>query len=419
MTDTDFEIRLARALRARAELVVEGFDADAIADAAIGVFRPRPGIFRMTLAAAAVVALVAVGTAGVVVVGGLLNLLPTPPPVTHPSPPPSDRPDATALVAYAKFVSQEDVEGDCAPVGGTTWFAPEGLPTGCSRLWVVYADGTDAHELLPDQPGYQVPIAWSPDGLQLLFEDERGLWLTDASGTNFRSLPLETLCPALCGFRGYTFSPDGTELAFVMSVDDTQTSVVVTMDLVTGRISELASTEAPDAFDPPQWSPDGTRLVFARQGREGEANLFMVDVDGTDFHQLLPMGLNAIEPRWSPDGSLIAFLSDVPGSPNIRVVRPDGSGLQSVTTDGLSMRPNWTADGRLVYAIAIGDYPNNVTGYDLWIMDADGSNKARLPADDLSQLTAANCLVCPYLHDLESEFPVNDFLHNALWQPTP
>src|SRR4051812_39865997 len=35
------------------------------------------------------------------------------------------------------------------------------------RMWVVNEDGTGAHELLPDAPGSQWPVAWSADGSQL------------------------------------------------------------------------------------------------------------------------------------------------------------------------------------------------------------------------------------------------------------
>ena len=53
MTDSDFEIRLARSLRRRAENSVERFDAAMIADAAIGVSRSRPRLLQMALVAAA------------------------------------------------------------------------------------------------------------------------------------------------------------------------------------------------------------------------------------------------------------------------------------------------------------------------------------------------------------------------------
>ena len=302
------------------------------------------------------------------------------------------------------------------------WFDGPRPPIGCSRIWVSDTDGTGAHELVPDHPGYQTPLEWSPDGTRLLFEDAGGLWLVDASGTIVESLPFEGLCPTGCvSTGGYEFSPDGTKIAFERPpITTSGESVIALVDVATGHVTELAST-ASDRNDAPHWSPDGTRLTFARQlGRPAQATLFMVNVDGSDLHQYVPLNLYAIEPRWSPDGSLIAFLADRGDGvgAGIYVVRPDGTGLQRLTTDGASGRPEWTADGRLVYARAVGD-PSAPTGYELWIMDADGANQAKLAVEDVVRLTAAQCVACAWVRDPNSETPITEFMINALWQPAP
>jgi hypothetical protein len=50
---------------------------------------------------------------------------------------------------------------------------------------------------------------------------------------------------------------------------------------------------------------------------------------------------------------------------------------------------------------------------------ADGGNKARLPADDVIELTAAGSLACAWVRDSESDIPVTEFLMSAPWRPTP
>jgi Tol biopolymer transport system component len=358
-------------------------------------------------------------------------------PSVLPSVVPSESPAPSALIAYVKYVPLESVGGDCIS-GETHWFDAQ-KPTGCSRLWVSNADGTGAHELLPDHPGYQTPIAWSPDGTRLLYKDATGLWLTDPTGIVLQSLPFEPVCGLVSECGGYAFSPDGAQLAverMPLKPDPTTSdeSVLAIVDLATGHVTELDSTYAATFEDtglacgggcgsgdngPPRWSPDGTRLVFARQAIGfGGATLFMVGVDGTDLHQFVPIDLHAVEPRWSADGSVIVFVSDMDPRADIYVVRPDGTGLRALTTDGASVRPNWTADGRLVFAHAVGA-PSAPTGYEVWVMDADGANKARLPATDAVHLTAANCLLCPNLHDPETDSPITEFMNYALWQPMP
>ena len=54
--------------------------------------------------------------------------------------------------------------------------------------------------------------------------------------------------------------------------------------------------------------------------------------------------------------------------------------------------------------------------FQLWIMNADGTNVRQLDADSAAELTAAGCVTCPYPPPIEAEL---FFLNDAVWQPTP
>ena len=148
----------------------------------------------------------------------------------------------------------------------------------------------------------------------------------------------------------------------------------------------------------------------------------MVNADGSNLHEYVPRDLYAIEPRWSPDGSLIAFLSvDLPDivANDIYVVRPDGTGLRRLTTSTASPSGQsgpQTAESCMPATVGVAG-PNTV--FELWIMDADGANQAKLPVEDVDQLTAAHCVVCAWVRDPDSEIRTTEFMTNALWQPTP
>lgn len=353
------------------------------------------------------------------------------------TPAPSAVPGPSGLIAYVQFVPLDAVGGGCER-GATSWVAGQ-RPTGCSRIWVVSPDGTDPHELMPDHPGYQTPIAWSPDGTRLLYEDAAGLWLTDSSGTVLRSFPFEPLCGLGSPCHSYTFSPDGTRLAFVRPVvrdPAANESVIAILDLATGQIIELDSTYSATSAQTGSpcrdgcssgdnyavdWSPDGTRLIFGRQGiGAGDDTLFIVNVDGSDLHEIVALDLHAIGPRWSPDGSEIAFVSKTnpDWGGDVYMVRPDGTGLRRLTTVGFIGQPAWTREGRLVFTRRASETPAGPV-FELWIMDADGGNKAELPVEDVAQLTAAGCLVCAWVHDPDSDIPATEFLISALWRPAP
>lgn len=398
-----------------------------------------------TLLAAAALTGTIVGTA---MVGGFLNRpdRSVVPPIqtrsTDASPilrsgAPSVVPGSSGLIAYVKFVPHSTVAGECT--AGVISFYEDQIPTDCSRIWVSNPDGTDAHELLPGHPGYQTPIAWSPDGTRLLYEDATGLWLTDSTGTVLQSLPFESLCGLASPCYSYTFSPDGTRLALVRSVERdprANESIVAIVDLETGEVTDLETTYASMVEDPgfpcagvcdsgsnygTTWSPDGTRLVFGRWaiGVGGDSTLLMVNVDGTDLRQLVPMDRHAFQPRWSPDGGVIAFVQNTSDDEHdIYLVRPDGTDIRRLTSDGVESRPEWTRDGRLVFTRTRSDAPAGRV-YELWIMDANGANKAMLPVDDVVALTAAGCLICAWVRDPDSDIPETEFQLSALWKPTP
>ena len=381
---------------------------------------------QLTWVVVALVALMSLLVGGAVV-GGWLRPQPAPT-VVLPSTLPALRSD---LIAYTK-VTELGAEAGCP----FSWVSQACfLP----RLWVSNSDGSGARELLPDRPGRQQVIAWSPNGSRLLFSDDAagggGLMLTDASGSEPQLLDA---CVDHCsGLEGPVFSPDGSQLAFVRYGSEEGASVIATMDLATGRVIELDSTRVIDPAmggnDAPRWSPDGTQLVFARQGiavpgqPEGESHLLVVNADGSNLRQLVPADLHAVDPDWSPNGSQIVFTSSVWNSAEIDpiviaadifAVRADGSGLRRLTRDGESARPNWTADGRIVYAHLPQDLESQdlAAAFELWIMDADGTGKTPLQADSAADLSAAGCTTCPYPPPLAAELFI---LHDAVWQPTP
>jgi Tol biopolymer transport system component len=207
------------------------------------------------------------------------------------------------------------------------------------------------------------------------------------------------------------------------------------MDLATRQVTRLESTTtnalipcttaASEGFnDSLRWSPDGSRLLVVRQGvgppDEGgpicRSVVFTVNADGTGFRMVVPSD-GQHEPNiasWSPDGSHIAFhMSNYSASAgpeplcDVNIVRPDGSELRELTSDGVSCWPRWTRDGHIVFLKWTN--PEH-SAYDLWIMDGDGSNPMRLDDTSIPALSAIGCMVCPSPENAEGG--------DVLWQPT-
>jgi uncharacterized protein (TIGR03067 family) len=101
--------------------------------------------------------------------------------------------------------------------------------------------------------------------------------------------------------------------------------------------------------------------------------LFVIDVDGSNLHQLPSMGeyLSCSSPKWSRDGKIAYYACRIVFGESWR----NGNRIFTIDADGSSPKdlgdgslPSWSPDGK---QIAFSRYS---TG-GVWIMDADGSNK--------------------------------------------
>ena len=107
-------------------------------------------------------------------------------------------------------------------------------------------------------------------------------------------------------------STDGARVAYTVTTSDLprgkRATQVWLMDLGTARTRQL--TQGDTGGGSPIFSPDGRSLAFV-SGREGDANLFVLPLDGGEAKAVTHLSTGVSEPVWSPDGKWIAFASDV------------------------------------------------------------------------------------------------------------
>lgn len=417
----------------------------------------RPGLL---LAAA----LVTVAMLGAVAVGSGLLRVPdlAPTPVPRPAPSEAARqsdlpttPPAVGRVVYQRHTQiANGQEGACVTPSGpgcTQW----------STIFVANDDGSEPRELTPNAWDAE-PVALSPDGTHLIVRVMAGEpredhhYLTDLNGSGLELLDTGCETPCVADW-GFAFSPDGERLAFIRSFGSVEPSIEITesvlaiMDWATGDVVELDSTRAHPSADfcpegcpvgsneSPRWSPNGAQLLFTRSGLAGPADpaafigvlTFIVDDDGGNLRQLVPLELFARDAQWSSDGARIVFTSATEGATedqafyglnDIYTVRPDGTQLTRLTrySEGPiqeyqaigAQRPNWTRDGRIVFVLIPrgegADAPAQA-----WIMDADGTNAVAISPADAATFTSLGCMTCPY--------PLDAFARgsDAIWLPRP
>jgi Tol biopolymer transport system component/chemotaxis protein histidine kinase CheA len=134
-----------------------------------------------------------------------------------------------------------------------------------------------------------------------------------------------------------------------------------------------------DALDTmPLWSPDGSRILFISQ-RDGNDEIYVMNADGSGLNCLTVNEASDRGPKWSPDGSRIVFLSDRDGDIDLYTMKTDGSDQKRLTdNEATDTMPCWSPDGsKIIFSSSQNDYD----AFEIYIMNADGSDQQRLTND--------------------------------------
>jgi hypothetical protein len=128
----------------------------------------------------------------------------------------------------------------------------------------------------------------------------------------------------------------------------------------------------------------GYELVYIGERGTNPAAIFFASADGSSERKLG----DGIDAAWSPDGSRLAYVrrSEATGKPVLVTIDAGGSNefVVAETVGDSLVTPAWSPNGeRLSYAA------NDRGNYDLFLINADGSNQVRLTdtaGDDLSPM---------------------------------
>jgi len=174
----------------------------------------------------------------------------------------------------------------------------------------------------------------------------RDIYRSDVSGSNIERLTTHTSI----GDDQPSLSPGGTRIAFVRFIGTlgagSSAAQLWVMDADGSNATHLG-TDSIEWVQSPSWSPDGTHLVFIRDGR-----IVMMTADGRSEENLTTGSTQAIthawEPRWSPDGSAISYSTDIGHVLGIRIVDLRTRQSHDIVLPGDSLHmgsPTWAPGG--------------------------------------------------------------------------
>lgn len=214
-------------------------------------------------------------------------------------------------------------------------------------IYVAPAGKGRARRLPGKWGGFPDPV-WSPDGKSLFVYPAEGISSTggfDAVQVSVPSGARKVVCRDCDSFE---LSPDRKSIAY------TDASGALWVE---SRDGSGKRRIAPQAFEP-RWSPDGSRIVFARiAGSEDQAALALVDVATGEIRRLTDgTSIDLPFAGLSPDGRFVAFRRSGETIGNqLWVVGADGTGAHEVMAFGTCSQAEWAPTGALLAITHLDD----------------------------------------------------------------
>lgn len=247
----------------------------------------------------------------------------------------------------------------------------EGVP--CDQIYTMPVETPDGKPAVPklvsNGKGRTTCSYFFPSGDRILYSS------TDAASPDCPPKPDYSrgyVWPIYSSYQIYTAKPDGSDKKLLSHAPGYNAEATITRD--------------------------GKHIVFTST-RDGDLDIYTMDADGSNVKQLThELGYDG-GPFWSYDGSKIVFraehpktLEEVkdykellaqglirPGNLEIWVMNADGSNKHQVTHNGAAnFAPYFFPDGmRIIFASNQAD-PKNGRDFDLYVINEDGSGQERI-----------------------------------------
>jgi len=159
-------------------------------------------------------------------------------------------------------------------------------------------------------------------------------------------------------------------------------------------------------------SPDGKTIAFDLLG-----DIYSMPIAGGKATLLAGGHAFEVQPRFSPDGKTISYTSDKDGGDNIWVMNADGSNKHAITKETFRLLNNasWSPDGQYVVARRHFTASRSLGAGEMWLYHKNGGEGIQLTKRKNDQQDAGEPIISPdnkYVYWSEDVTPGPNFEYN-------